>query len=84
MTADEFKNTVMPHHRKMTGVAMAILGDAEDVRDCMQDTLSKLWMIRGELGQKVNIEAYCMRTVRNNISGDSAMTLILIIPTCRH
>lgn len=29
----------MPHHRKMTGVAMAILGDAEDVRDCMQDTL---------------------------------------------
>lgn len=56
----------MPHHRKMTGVAMAILGDAEDVRDCMQDTLSKLWMIRGELGQKVNIEAYCMRTVRNN------------------
>lgn len=39
MTAEEFKNTVMPHHRKMTGVAMAILGDAEDVRDCMQDTL---------------------------------------------
>lgn len=66
MTAEEFKNTVMPHHRKMTGVAIAILGDAEDVRDCMQDTLSKLWMIRGELGHKVNIEAYCMRTVRNN------------------
>lgn len=66
MTEAEFRNTVMPHHRAMTGVAMAILGNVDDVRDCLQDSLTALWTRRKELRDVVSVEAYCIRTVRNN------------------
>ncbi len=66
MTEAEFRNIVMPHHRIMTGVAMAILGNVDDVHDCLQDSLTALWTRRRELRDVVSIEAYCIRTVRNN------------------
>lgn len=66
MTEAEFRNIVMPHHRTMTGVAMAILGNVDDVHDCLQDSLTALWTRRRELRDVVSIEAYCIRTVRNN------------------
>lgn len=66
MTEEEFRNTVMPHHRTMTGVAMAILGSMDDVRDCLQDSLAALWIRRDELKEVMNIQAYCVRAVRNN------------------
>lgn len=66
MTEEQFRNIVMSYHRIMTGVATAILVNSEDVRDCIQDTLETLWKKRDELEDVVNMEAYCLRSVRNN------------------
>lgn len=56
----------MPHHRMMTGVAMAILGNREDALDCIQDSLLTLWDHRNGLSEVSNVKAYCMQTVKNN------------------
>lgn len=65
MNEEEFRKTVMPHHRLMAGVAAAILGNSEDVRDCLQDSLASLWSQRHRLKEVENPEGYCVRTVRN-------------------
>lgn len=56
----------MPHHRMMTGVAMAILGNREDALDCIQDSLLTLWDHLNGLSEVSNVKAYCMQTVKNN------------------
>lgn len=65
MTEQQFRDIVMPHHRLMAGMAMAVLGDREDVSDCLQDCLLALWNRRDELEHVDNVKAYCLRTVRN-------------------
>ena len=67
MTEEQFRNIIMSHHRIMIGVATAILGNSEDVRDCIQDTLETLWKKRNELEDVVNMEAYCLRSVRKTL-----------------
>lgn len=65
MTEQQFRDIVMPHHRLMAGMAMAVLGDREDASDCLQDCLLALWNRRDELEDVDNVKAYCLRTVRN-------------------
>lgn len=65
MTEQQFRDRVMPHHRLMSGMAMAILGDREDAMDCLQDCLLALWNRRDELEHVDNVKAYCLHTVRN-------------------
>lgn len=65
MTEQQFRDRVMPHHRLMAGMAMAILGDREDAMDCLQDCLLALWNRRDELEHVDNVKAYCLHTVRN-------------------
>lgn len=65
MTEQQFRDVVMPHHRLMAGMAMAVLGDREDASDCLQDCLLALWNRRDELEHVDNVKAYCLRTVRN-------------------
>lgn len=36
MTVQQFRDVVMPHHRLMAGMAMAVLGDRDDVSDCLR------------------------------------------------
>lgn len=65
MTEQQFRDIVMPHHRLMAGMAMAVLGDREDASDCLQDCMMALWNRRDELEHIDNVKAYCLRTVRN-------------------
>ena len=65
MTEEEFRNIVMPHHRAMAGIASTILGNREDVRDCLQEALVSLWTQRHRLKEIENVEGYCIRTIRN-------------------
>lgn len=65
MTEQQFRDVVMPYHRLMAGMAMAVLGDREDASDCLQDCLLALWNRRDELEHIDNVKAYCLRTVRN-------------------
>lgn len=65
MTEQQFRDVVMPHHRLMAGMAMAVLGDREEASDCLQDCLLALWNRRDELERVDNVKAYCLRTVRN-------------------
>lgn len=65
MTEQQFRDVVMPHHRLMAGMAMAVLGDREDASDCLQDCMMALWNRRDELEHIDNVKAYCLRTVRN-------------------
>ena len=65
MTEQQFRDIVMPHHRLMAGMAMAVLGDRDDVSDCLQDCLPALWNRRDEPEHVDNVKAYCLRTVRN-------------------
>lgn len=45
--------------------ALTILGNAMDAEDMVQDTYSKLWLMREELDKFENLEAYVLRVVRN-------------------
>lgn len=55
----------MPHHRAMAGIAATILGNREDVRDCLQEALVSLWVQRHRLKEIGNVEGYCIGTIRN-------------------
>ena len=65
MNADEFKQTFLPLHARLYRAAYALLGNAEDAEDMVQETYLKLWQKRDELDIRTNVPAYCVATVRN-------------------
>ncbi len=65
MTEKEFKETVLPHHKMMLAEALRLLKDRDEALDCLQDAVTSLWKIRGELRKVSNIKAYCIKSVSN-------------------
>lgn len=64
MTEAEFKAQVFPHGGRMYAIAVTILNDTEDAKDCVQECFARLWNVRANLADIDNIGAYCAVTVR--------------------
>jgi RNA polymerase sigma-70 factor (ECF subfamily) len=65
MDDESFKRQFLPLHPKLYRIAFALLGNAQDAEDILQDAYCKLWDKRKELSMIQNPEAFCVTLVRN-------------------
>lgn len=66
MTAEDFKEKVMPHHGLMWRTAVVMLRDSDTAKDVVQDALTSLWEKRTSLPDDADsLRGYCIRAVRN-------------------
>jgi len=65
MNAEEFKRLYYPFHPKLYRIAFALLNNADDAKDILQDTYYKLWDRQAELINVLQPEAFCVRLVNN-------------------
>ena len=65
MTAEEFKNKVIPFSRKLYPMLMRILKDEEETKDALQELLVKLWNKKHKLDDCENMNAYIITMARN-------------------
>lgn len=65
MNAGEFKEAFLPLHARLYRAAYALLENAQDAEDIVQEAYLKLWNKRNELDIRSNAAAYCVATVRN-------------------
>ncbi len=65
MTAESFKQVYFSLHPKLYRVAYAILKNAEDAEDIIQDAYCKLWDDREKLTHIQKPEAYCVTLVKH-------------------
>ena len=65
MSAEDFNNVYYPFHPKLYRIAYALLNNAADAEDILQDTYYKLWSRRTELTGIVQPEAFCVRLLKN-------------------
>ncbi len=66
MTAEEFKNSVIPFSRKLYPMLFRILKDEEETRDALQDLMVKLWNKRNDLERCSNQTAYIITMAKNH------------------
>jgi RNA polymerase sigma-70 factor, ECF subfamily len=69
MTAEEFKNKIIPFSRKLYPMLFRILKNEEETRDALQDLMVKLWNRKSDLEKCTNQTAYII-TVAKNYSFD--------------
>jgi len=65
MTAAYFKQAYYSLHPKLYRVAFAILKNAQDAEDILQDVYCKLWDDRDKLVDIQKPEAYCVTLIKN-------------------
>ena len=65
MTAEEFKNKILPVSRKLYLMIFRMLKDEEETRDALQDLMLKLWNKRGELDNFEKPAAYMVTMAKN-------------------
>lgn len=66
MEQKEFIAAVLPVKDKMYRFAKSILKNNADAEDTIQDVLVKLWQKRNELKEVRNLDAWCLRIVKNS------------------
>lgn len=65
MTAEEFKNKVIPYSVKLYPMIFRILKNEEETRDALQDLMLKLWSKRTDLIKCTNLSSYIITTAKN-------------------
>jgi RNA polymerase sigma-70 factor (ECF subfamily) len=65
MTAENFKQHYFSLHPKLYRIACAIIKNAEDAEDIVQDAYCKLWNDRKKLAGVLKPEAYCVTLVKH-------------------
>jgi RNA polymerase sigma factor (sigma-70 family) len=65
MSLEAFKSRVLPAKDKMYRFAQRILKDEEEAKDIVQEAMIRVWNKRDEMHTYLNMEAWCMRIVRN-------------------
>lgn len=65
MKPEVFQERYLPLSSRLFSIAMAILGNAEDAEDAVQDTYLRLWERADRLGDVEQGEAYLSTMVRN-------------------
>jgi len=65
MSLEAFKSRVLPARDKMYRFAQRLLKDDEEAKDIVQEAMIRVWNKRDEMHTYLNMEAWCMRIVRN-------------------
>ncbi|SFD52716.1 RNA polymerase sigma-70 factor, ECF subfamily [Chitinophaga sp. CF118] len=65
MSLSRFLSQVVPIRQKLYRFAYHLLGNEEDARDITQDVMMKVWQQQERMAELENMEAWCMRIVRN-------------------
>ena len=65
MTPETFTSLILPLKHKLFRYAKSILGNADEAKDVVQETLLKVWEKRSEMHQYKSLEAWCMTLTRN-------------------
>lgn len=65
MNKEEFKQEVMPLSQIMYRLSYRFLNDTEMAKDCVQESMLRLWENKNKLKQVINLKAYACRIVRN-------------------
>lgn len=65
MTAEAFKENILPLNRKLLGFANRFMKDLDDAKDVVQEIYVKLWNMRSDLDKYNSVEALAMRMTRN-------------------
>ncbi|MDY6801147.1 MAG: RNA polymerase sigma factor [Bacteroidota bacterium] len=65
MTAEAFKENILPLNRKLLGFANHFMKNMDDAKDIVQEIYIKLWNMRNELDKYNSVEALAMRMTRN-------------------
>jgi len=65
MSLEAFKTRVLPAKDKMYRFAQRLLKDDEEAKDIVQEAMIRVWNKRDEMHTYLNMEAWCMRIVRN-------------------
>lgn len=65
MDKEQFQNSVIILQDKMFRYAISLVFDIEAAKDIVQEVLLKLWKQKDELAEKANLEAWCIRLIRN-------------------
>lgn len=65
MSVEAFKSRVLPAKDKMYRFAVRLLQDEEEAKDIVQEAMIRVWNKREEMHTYLNMEAWCMRVVRN-------------------
>jgi RNA polymerase sigma-70 factor (ECF subfamily) len=60
-----FLSQVVPVRQKLYRFAYRLVGNEEDAMDITQDALMKVWQQQERMEELQNMEAWCMRIVRN-------------------
>lgn len=62
---ENFRTKYYSLYPKLYRVAFRLLGNVQDAEDIVQDVFLRLWEKRSALDSVENVEAYCVRMVRN-------------------
>ena len=65
MSLEAFKERVLPAKDKLYRFALKLVQNQDDAMDIVQDVLLKVWDDRERMSEVNNMEAWCMRMVRN-------------------
>lgn len=65
MSLELFHSQVLPIRPKLFRFAFRLLNNEEDAKDIIQDALLKVWHQQERMPELQNMEAWCMRIVRN-------------------
>ena len=65
MSLEAFTSRVLPAKDKMYRFAQRLLKDDEEAKDIVQEAMIRVWNKRDEMHTYLNMEAWCMRIVRN-------------------
>ncbi|MBC7920416.1 MAG: RNA polymerase sigma factor [Ferruginibacter sp.] len=65
MSLEEFQKRVLPVKNKLFRFAVRLTGNPEDAEDIVQEVLIRVWNRRQEVDTYRNVEAWCMRLVKN-------------------
>lgn len=61
----DFRNDILPLKNVLFRLALRITLSREEAEDVVQETMMKMWSLRGEWEKIDSIEAFCLRVCRN-------------------
>jgi RNA polymerase sigma factor (sigma-70 family) len=65
MSAEEFKEKVLPVNQKLFRLAFRFLGNLQEAEDTVQEVFLKLWNMRHKLGEINKIDAFATTMTKN-------------------
>lgn len=65
MTAEDFKNNLLPLKNKMFRLACRLLSNRQEAEDVVQETYLKIWNMRNDLAKYKNVDGLLMTMTRN-------------------